>query len=471
LEAQLAAIDAAVARDPNNAARWNSRGSLLAGMGRPEEALSSFDRALSIQPHFAEALCNRATLLLETHKLDAALGGFDAVLAIEPSLAIGWNNRGNTLSKMQRFEDAIVSYERALAIRPEFPEARENRDFALFALGRNTRSPSKYMRGLFDEFSSHYDNTMLEKLHYRAHLHVRAMAARVLPHSAPWRILDLGCGTGLLGTVFQDLAPGGRLDGIDISPRMMDGARARGLFGELILGDLETVLAEPGPSYDLIISADTMTYFGDLAPAFAGVVKRLEPGGFCLFASEAKTGEAWEQTKVHRFRHSEAYLRAEASRAGLEFVDIVECTLRHEENEPVCGFAVALRKPAEHLEGTRRHWPALRLSKKDDGVCANGVVVEINRARLEPYYLFDLEMPRAVEAQFVEAELVDMGGRQRDMADAILRRRQDGSSSRLQDAVKFGEIEIDIVHMFDGLHADHDVKRLGGKAHGRHILA
>jgi predicted TPR repeat methyltransferase len=354
---RLATVETGLARDPNDAARWNSRGSLLAGMGRVQDALASFDRALSIHPGFVEALCNRATLLLETGKLDMALAGFDAVLEIESELAIGWNNRGNTLARMGRFEEAVASYDRALAIGPEFPEAVENRDFALFTLGRNARSPAKYMRGLFDEFSTHYDHTMLEKLQYRAHLHVRAMAMRVLPRLCPsWRILDLGCGTGLVGLAFQDLASGGWIDGIDLSPRMVEAARARGIYRDLILGDLETVLAEPGMNYDLIVSADTMTYFGDLAPVFSGVAKCLAPGGFYLFASEAKTGAGWEQTKVRRFRHSEAYLRAEIARAGLEFVDIVECALRQEENEPVFGFTVAVKKSGKLV--SRENWLA-----------------------------------------------------------------------------------------------------------------
>jgi predicted TPR repeat methyltransferase len=350
--AQLAVIDSALAQDAGDAARWNSRGSLLAGMGRSDEALESFDKALAIRPDFVEAQCNRATLFLETGRLDAALPAFDSVLIVQPQLAIGWNNRGNTLAKMARFEEAVTSYDRALALRPEFADAAENRDFALFALGRNVRGPAKYMRGLFDEFSSHYDETMLKKLNYRAHLHLRELANRVLPRGgAPWRIMDLGCGTGLAGAVFKDVTAGGRLDGIDISPRMIEAARARGIYDALILDDLETELAQSGRSYNLIISADTMTYFGDLSRVFAGVAKRLEAGGFYLFASEAKpvethTGADWEQTKVHRFRHSEKYLRAEAAAAELQCVEIVSCTLRHEEHQPVAGFAVALKKPA-----------------------------------------------------------------------------------------------------------------------------
>ena len=108
-----------------------------------------------------------------------------------------------------------------------------------------------------------------------------------------------------------------------------------------------TVLAEPGPGYDLILSADTMIYIGDLMPTFRGVANRLVPGGFYIFACERKDGEGWEQTPSNRFRHSEAYIRAEAAMAGLAFDGIMACSLRTEASQPVPGWAVALRKPAD----------------------------------------------------------------------------------------------------------------------------
>jgi predicted TPR repeat methyltransferase len=284
--------------------------------------------------------------MFESDRLEEALAAFDAVLAIKPDLAIAWNNRGNVLTKIGRFEEAVESYDRALALKPDFAEAKENRELPLFELGHTVRSPSKYMRGLFDGFSHHYDDTMLNKLDYHGHLHVRAAVERVKSRlmPPPWRMLDLGCGTGLVGLAFRDMMAGGRIDGIDISPRMLDAAEERGIYSELMLGDLETVLPKSGARYDLVLSADTMTYFGNLTPVLSGVATVLVPGGFYIFASEAKDGEGWEKTKVHRYRHGESYIRAEAARAGFELIEITACTLRREENQPVAGFSVALRR-------------------------------------------------------------------------------------------------------------------------------
>ena len=59
-------------------------------------------------------------------------------------------------------------------------------------------------------------------------------------------ILDLGCGTGLAGLAFQPLAA--RLDGVDLSPAMIEKARARGIYDHLDVADLETRAGGAGPA-------------------------------------------------------------------------------------------------------------------------------------------------------------------------------------------------------------------------------
>ena len=332
--------------DPSYFDGLRVRGMALMQLGRLNPALICFEQALALEPDFVETIVNHATALLELKRLDEALAGFDRVVALDPNNTVGWNNRANTLVALGRLEEAAECYERALAIRPDLETARSNRFLVLLKLRQVSRIADFALREMFDDVATRFDHLMVDELDYRGHLHVRTLADSKLPHlRAPLRILDLGCGTGLVGHAFKDLAVGGRLDGIDLAPRMIEVARKRAVYDDLILGDLETVLAAPGPSYDLIVSADTMVYLGDLAPTFKGVVNRLDTGGHYLFACEAKEGTGWEQTDVGRFRHSEAYVREEAARCGLTYFARMDCTLRYEREEPVPGFAIALQKP------------------------------------------------------------------------------------------------------------------------------
>jgi predicted TPR repeat methyltransferase len=341
-------LDEAVRLNPRLLDALCIRGIALLRLTRYGEALACFEHVLAVEPDFVEALSNRATAYLELGRLEEATAGFDAALVIDPNHAVSWNNRGNVLTAMKRFEDAIDSYDKALSIQPNFSEAKDNRLNALFALYRMDRCPPNYIRSLFDDYSSCYDAAMVESLGYRGHLHLRMLAERIRPKlTAPLRIVDLGCGTGLVGEVFKDLSLGGRLDGIDLSPRMIEAARLRNVYDDLILGDLETVLVETGCKYDLILAADTLVYFGALGPLFTTIAKSLAPSGVFIFAVEAMGGQSWKQTPVNRFQHSEAYLRAESVRAGLTWVDLMECVIRRELNEPVIGFAVALQNPTQ----------------------------------------------------------------------------------------------------------------------------
>jgi predicted TPR repeat methyltransferase len=340
-------LGAAVSLEPRLYEGWVQLSAALYRQGRPADAVPAIDRALGMQPGDVENLTNRAVYLLELGRPAEALVTCDTALNFKPDFVIALVNRGNALAGLKRLDEAIASYEAALREDPDNPSARENLQQAQFQLGRIPRCPPSYMRRLFDSFSATYDRTMLETLQYRAHLHLRDLAKKVLPDAKPpMTILDLGSGTGLSGDAFKDLAKGGRMDGIDLSPAMNEAAAKRGIYDELILGDLEPFLASRGTSYDLMLAADTMIYLGNLAPTFVGAASRLEPGGHFLFAVERKEGEGWEQTPDNRFAHSLSYVREEAERQGLDFVDAMECVLRTQNEGPVAGLAIALRRPA-----------------------------------------------------------------------------------------------------------------------------
>lgn len=335
----------AVRLNPAFANGFCVRGVALARMGKQRDALTCFERALEIQPDSVDTLSNYGTALLELGEHETALVQLDRALAIDPCHTFSWQNRGNVLLALLRLDEAIESYSRALELDPAFQPAADSRDLALFKLRRLNRCPPDFTRKLFDEFSAQFDETMVGKLNYRGPAILRSLVDRLLPFpESPQQILDIGCGTGLAAIAFCDFSNRGAIDGIDLSPCMIDAARARGIYRELILGDFESELARPGTQYDLILAADSMVYLGDLSACFSGVVKRLALNGHFAFTVEAADGGGWQLTANNRFCHSEPYLRAEAAACGFGVIALERCTIRDEHTVPVAGFAVAVCK-------------------------------------------------------------------------------------------------------------------------------
>jgi predicted TPR repeat methyltransferase len=208
------------------------------------------------------------------------------------------------------------------------------------------RSDPRYVRHLFDQFSADYETRMLTQLAYRAPAILREFAG-FLGLGGPKRhaVLDLGCGTGLMGQEVQDWA--WRLDGIDLSPQMIEKARARGIYDELRVADICVWLDNSARSYDVILAADTIVYLGDLRPIFCAAGNRLNAGGHFLFTTERKEGDGFDLGPKRRWRHSESYLRSEAKHAGLEVAGLMRCVPRTEAGGPVEGWAVALARQVD----------------------------------------------------------------------------------------------------------------------------
>ena len=133
------------------------------------------------------------------------------------------------------------------------------------------------------------------------------------------RILDAGCGTGLLGDELRLLAA--RLDGIDLSAGMLERARQRGIYHSLAEGDLVETMSRPDrrARYDLIVCNWCLFYFPDLEGFFAAATSALAPGGRVLFTVYACGDEAdvvGKEKTVMEYAHSRRYLRRLAAGNG-----------------------------------------------------------------------------------------------------------------------------------------------------------
>ena len=133
------------------------------------------------------------------------------------------------------------------------------------------------MVAFYQKWATDYDRVMLGELGYESPIRIARQLREHLPDTRS-TILDIGCGTGLT-CLFLAEQGYDNLDGIDISPDMVQVAGERGIYRELWVGDVNHPLERDDASYDGVISSGTFTH-GHVGPEpLKEIFRILKPGG------------------------------------------------------------------------------------------------------------------------------------------------------------------------------------------------
>ncbi len=334
LPSALAHAARAVAADPQSPLFLANQGAALAEAGHLTQAIAALSRATALNPQDATSLRNLGQALTAAGQPHSALAPLDAATRLTPDAPEPWLAFAHAAR-----EAGNPDLARAAALRVTGPLAEQAR-FLLAALGAAPlpdRAPANYVRDLFDAFAPRFDAELEGALDYRT----PALLAALITDLPPGRTLDLGCGTGLSGLALKPFAT--RLEGLDLSPRMLAQARARNLYAALHEADLLDFLPNHPNRYDLIAAADVLNYLGDLTPALTAITTALKPGGTTLFSLETGTDPV-ALGEGMRFRHNPDHALALATQAGLTLVTREEATLRTEKGQPVKGVLIRASK-------------------------------------------------------------------------------------------------------------------------------
>lgn len=109
---------------------------------------------------------------------------------------------------------------------------------------------------LYDAWAETYDHDLIDQWGYSAPTIGAEALTRVCPDRAA-RIIDLGCGTGLVGEVLAGLGYAA-VDGLDVSRGMLDEAAKKGVYGALVQGDLTARTPLEDGAYDAVICIGSM---------------------------------------------------------------------------------------------------------------------------------------------------------------------------------------------------------------------
>ena len=316
--------------------------------GYPEAALATLEAGFVVNPT-ATVLRGAAILLcVKTRKFEHAVRLAEDARAAGLADSTIFGLMGHALSNLGRQAEAEAAYTSALQLEPSDPYVRH-----LVAAAKPMNDaggkPFDYLRQLFDDHAPRFDAHLLS-LGYRV---PEAIAALMGHHPRVRRcqpidaVLDLGCGTGMMGACVQDLEIR-TLVGVDLSPGMLAEARHKSLYGELHQNDLMSHLNREDRRFDFILAADVICYLGDLQPVFEAINRCLARDGWFIFSVEALLVEdcsdtdGWKRLLHGRHAHSDTYITEIAGRTGLRVESISRPTIRYDGAIAVPGYVVAL---------------------------------------------------------------------------------------------------------------------------------
>lgn len=335
LEEAIALLERAVVLDPGFAEAFHNLGHALGAQRQPGEAAKAFQRAVELG---ADAYLGLAAALRDQGLIDEAISAYRKVIAIGGRQATAFHILGMLLSAQQRIEEAAEVFRQWLDWDPDNPVAGH-----MLAACRQVSVPLRasdaYVQTVFDGFASAFDQR-LHDLEYRApELVAELLGRQQADATASLRILDAGCGTGLCAPLLRPYAS--RLTGVDLSGAMLERARERGGYDDLVKAELTAFLRQAQGSFDIIVSADTLVYFGDLSAVVHAASRALVPGGSLIATLERAEDEPSSGYCLNghgRYSHCEKYLYSVCEDCGLRLQYAESAVLRLEMAKPVMGL-------------------------------------------------------------------------------------------------------------------------------------
>ena len=370
----LALIERSLVLAPDQADSYNNLGIVLQSLGRLGAAADAYQRAIAIDARHANAYSNLGVVLRGTERASAAEAAYRQAIELEPNHVDALTNLGILLNGSHRTEEAVACFCKAITLRPRHRDARKLLALAHCTLGDvneaitiyetwldedpddpiprhmlaactgrevPARASNGFVEQTFDNFAASFESK-LERLGYRApSLVADVLADAGLQAVNGLEILDAGCGTGLCGPLVAPYAR--RLIGIDLSEQMLVHARGKDVYDELQKAELTEYLASNRARFDVIISADTLVYVGDLEDVVTAAAAALRPNGLFVFTLEKMSGPApaaGYRLELHgRYSHDRAYVEQLLTRTGMRPV-IEHADLRLEAGIPVPGLVV-----------------------------------------------------------------------------------------------------------------------------------
>lgn len=290
-----------------------------------------------------------ATAYLELGQSEQALQQYKIALELDPNRAEWHHNLAVLYLRAQQTELAKQHFMRAIELQPDNSTA-QHMLASLKATPATNAPPQEYVANLFDQYAGYYNKHVTSTLQYKVPQLLRNAVSKFITATTPQKyVLDLGCGTGLCGIYFRDVAR--FLVGIDLSISMLAHAKSLSGYDALCCGNiLESIPGLNQEYFELIIAADVFVYIGDLEQIFKMIKSALQNNGQLTFTIEEQNiNDTFILQTTGRYAHSNKYIEMLATKHGF-IIEINDSIVPRIQNEaPIAGRLYILRKLVNDL--------------------------------------------------------------------------------------------------------------------------
>jgi predicted TPR repeat methyltransferase len=201
--------------------------------------------------------------------------------------------------------------------------------------------PRDFVSGLFNEYADHFDGHLVRTLKYSAPQSMFGLLNPCVGNM--FEILDIGCGTGLMGKLLKPFAS--RIVGVDLSQDMLSRAELTSAYDQLLVADVLEFLEQCKESFNLVVSADVFIYIGELKNIFKDLSRIIPTGGlFCFSVEKSESALFSLSPKTLRYSHSSEYIQELASLNNFKIRNCSEGSIRQEHDVGVIGLCYLLEK-------------------------------------------------------------------------------------------------------------------------------
>ncbi len=337
-------IEQAITHAPKNLQFQASAVNLALAQGDHAAAERSLRAAFQLDPNLSGIRTLLGNSLRAQNKLDEAKKCLLDAVALNADDADAHHGLAMIAHINNQRATSLEHVEHCLRLRPDDEQWVYLK--AVFEGQTPATRPESMTRALFDPYATRFDADMVGALNYRV---PQLIAQRVLAHFPERNInvLDLGCGTGLLGAALGPI--NGYFVGVDLSLPMMEEAKKHEVYSRLHnVNLLDALDATDANEYEVIVAADVFIYVGALDAAISGAFKVLKPGGWLFFSCESapEDGPDFVLGKSMRYAQTTSYVKRLLDTSGFAASSIDAIDLRMEQQAVIAGFLVAAQKPA-----------------------------------------------------------------------------------------------------------------------------